>query len=193
MAKNNSKKLEIDFRRVELSKLWSQGIHDQMELAKLLSVDRSTITRDLKVLQEEWKQAAIVNIDTAKGEILAQIQAVKRENWAGWKRSCIEFKSKTIKAKGKKLQEQKDQNARPETAEQIIKTEDRTGDPRFLSNVLTCIERECKLLGIDAPVKNEHTGKSGGPIIIEDIRSAIRQQLKSNPDLVEKVKSLLRD
>ena len=42
--------------------------------------------------------------------------------------------------------------------------EGQTGDPRFLNGVLKCIERRCKLLGIDALERKEYSGPDGGPI-----------------------------
>jgi len=51
---------------------------------------------------------------------------------------------------------------------QTVHTETRAGDPRFLAEINKLIERECKLLGLDAPTKQEYTGKDGGPIVIAD-------------------------
>jgi len=53
--------------------------------------------------------------------------------------------------------------------------------------VLKCIERRCKLLGLDAPIRREHSGKDGGPVVIDDKGLAVRQQLKSNPELLERL------
>lgn len=48
-----------------------------------------------------------------------------------------------------------------------------TGDPRFLQGVQWCIDRRCKLLGLDAPTKQEITGKDGAPL----------KFISTNPDL----------
>jgi hypothetical protein len=48
-----------------------------------------------------------------------------------------------------------------------MEREQRDGNPAFLAGVMSCIERRCKLLGLDAPVKSELTGKDGGPIKTE--------------------------
>jgi hypothetical protein len=44
--------------------------------------------------------------------------------------------------------------------------EGRDGNPSWLAGVERCVERRCKLLGLDAPEKRryEHTGEGGGPI-----------------------------
>ena len=41
------------------------------------------------------------------------------------------------------------------------------GDPRFLKIALECVERRCKLLGLDAPEKHQHTGADGRPLVME--------------------------
>lgn len=43
------------------------------------------------------------------------------------------------------------------------------GDKRYLDVVLRCIDRRCKLLGLDAPAKQELSGPDGGPIRTEDV------------------------
>jgi predicted transcriptional regulator len=42
------------------------------------------------------------------------------------------------------------------------------GDPRFLTIVDRCIDRRCKIFGLDAPQKRELTGKGGAPLIPDD-------------------------
>lgn len=41
--------------------------------------------------------------------------------------------------------------------------------------------------------RQEHTGKDGEPIMIQNVRNAIEEQLKNNPDLVKKVDELFTD
>jgi hypothetical protein len=38
-----------------------------------------------------------------------------------------------------------------------------------------CIERRCKILGIDAPMRQEHTGAGGGPIDIAGVEAALKK------------------
>ena len=41
------------------------------------------------------------------------------------------------------------------------------GNPAYLRGVIDCIDRRCKLLGLDSPQKLEHSGKDGGPIQVD--------------------------
>jgi hypothetical protein len=50
----------------------------------------------------------------------------------------------------------------------MVDPTDRTA-PSYLAGVMRCIERRCKILGLDAPVRQELTGKGGGPIETKDV------------------------
>lgn len=43
---------------------------------------------------------------------------------------------------------------------QRVDPTDRTA-PQYLAGIMKCIERRCKILGLDAPVKQEHSGAVG--------------------------------
>jgi hypothetical protein len=55
-----------------------QGTNRQGEMAHKLGEDRSSISRDLKVLQERWKEAGVRDLDVAKGEELERIDHLDR-------------------------------------------------------------------------------------------------------------------
>jgi len=51
---------------------------------------------------------------------------------------------------------------------------DKQTAPKYLAGVLSCIQRRCKILGLDAPLRQEVTGADGAPlslIIVEQIVS----------------------
>lgn len=52
------------------------------------------------------------------------------------------------------------------------------GDPKAAIAAVRVIERQCKLQGLDAPEKHEHTGKDGGPIAI-DVSTLTDEQLRA--------------
>ena len=128
----------------------------QTEIAQMLGLCQQQISYDLKAIQTEWQKDTTLALDAYKARELAKLDYTERRYWEAWERSIEEFRSRTIKAKGIKA-DQKVQT-KPEQAEQTIYTENRCGDPRFLDGVLKCIERRCKLLGLDAPAKVETEG-----------------------------------
>ena len=147
--------IEIKRDRAKIAELYIQGKY-QSEIARILEVTQQQISYDLQAIQAEWLKNTTLALDEYKARELAKIDHTERCYWEAWERSIEEFRSRTIKAKGIKA-DQKVQ-AKPEQAEQTIYTENRCGDPRFLDGVLKCIERRCKLLGLDAPAKVETEG-----------------------------------
>ena len=161
-SKSRSVRARIEGRRALVSELYLKGL-TQAEIARQINVDQSTVSRDLAHIQKAWNEAAIRNLDEVKAQELAKIDALERTYWKAWERSIGTVQVKTIKAKGPRPTGGRNDPA-PELAEQTIRTEELNGDPRYLQGVMACIERRCKLLGIDAPDKQEISGPSGGPI-----------------------------
>ena len=116
----------------------------QADIATELGIDQSTVSRDLKALHKEWLASALVDIDKAKARELAEIDHLEREYWAAWMRSCEDVE--TTRQEG-------DPQATPSRVVQTRKGQ--AGDPRFLQGVQWCIERRCKILGIEAAIKQQ--------------------------------------
>ena len=154
--------------RRRASDLYLQGWL-QVDIAKELSIDQATVSRDLKAIQKEWLKSALIDFNEAKARELAKVDKLERTYWAAWERSCEDAETTTRKTKGKvtkvqievgREEEGKVVLERPAEATRTLKGQ--AGDPRFLQGVERCIERRCKILGIDAPVKMDH----GQPIVI---------------------------
>ena len=155
MAAPKRSKIKIAKDREQIAQWYLQGL-TQAKIGERLGLDQSMVSRDLQAIQAEWLKNTTLAIDEYKARELAKIDHTERCYWEAWERSIEEFRARTIKAKGIKA-DQKVQ-AKPEQAEQTIYTENRCGDPRFLDGVLKCIERRCRLLGLDAPAKVETEG-----------------------------------
>ena len=59
----------------------------QTELAERLGVDRSTVSRDLQAVRQQWVEAATADYDTALGEELACLGEIERQAWVAWFKS----------------------------------------------------------------------------------------------------------
>jgi len=149
---------EIDRDRKLIAAYYLKG-KSQVEIAELVDIDQSTVSRDLSYIRQQWRKDSLFDFNEAKGKELAEVDLLELTYWEAWERSLEEFKSKSIKQKGSKIEKTgQDEVTRITPVEAIQKSEDRNGDPRFLQGVQWCIERRCKILGIDAPIKQEHTG-----------------------------------
>jgi hypothetical protein len=54
-----------------------------------------------------------------------------------------------------------------------LRTKIKQGDVRAIDTAIRIADRRAKLLGLDAPTRNELCGHNGGPIAIEDARERL--------------------
>lgn len=161
--KRTSAQKTIDL--VEIETLSLRG-HSAREIAEILSqsesrdytLSRQQVQYDIDKLDEIWQAEAIAEIDKAKRRVLAEIKDLQHEYWSAWKRSQEDAESEITKMQGT-------DPAKPGKLEKQQKREGQSGNPAFLRGVEWCINKRCEILGINAPVKSELTGKDGEPLI----------------------------
>jgi len=143
-VRRNPAAISRDRRRI--AKMYLRG-ELQADIAKDTGLTESMVSRDLKALQDEWRASSLIDIDEAKAKELARIDELERTYWQAWARSQEDAEIERTKVTDG-LKEGKRYEAGKETKGQV-------GDPRFLQGVQWCIERRCKVIGIDAPTKQE--------------------------------------
>lgn len=126
-------------RQQEVAERYLRGEY-QSAIAQSLGVDTATISRDLATIRSQWLGAAIRDFDAAKAQELAKIDEVERAAWAAWERST---KDKEVAVQ--------EAGADKKLKKATLRKEGQSGNPAFLSTILTCIERRCAILGLDAP------------------------------------------
>ena len=129
----------------------------QADIAEETGLSQPTVSRDLKALQRDWLESALIDFNEAKAQELAKVDRLEREYWVAWEASKEDKEVQTTeKVKGDKTARSKAQ----------VRREGQVGNPSFLAGVQWCIERRCKILGIDAAAKVEQVGK----MVIEVVR-----------------------
>lgn len=136
--------------------------HTQQEIADHLNrefysdrpITQQQIGYDVRVLTTRWLKSADRKIDERKAEELARVDRLEREYWDAWERSQRNAESTVLEQMLGESTWSKTQS----------RSEGQTGDPRFLAGVGWCVQKRCEILGLDAPKKQEHTGRGGGPI-----------------------------
>lgn len=151
-------------RRPKVVAMYLKGKR-QSEIAQEMGVSTMAISRDLAAIRQEWLKSSLIDFNEAKARELTRIDNLESTYWQAWERSLSAFKSKVVKAKGNP----KTEDELRTNAEQTLKIEDRNGDPRYLQGVQWCIEQRCQIFGIYAAVKQELTGKDGGPVAFKEI------------------------
>lgn len=138
--------IELMKRRQAIAERYLRGEY-QTTIAADLGINQAQVSRDLKVMRDLWLASAIRDFDAAKAQELAKIDEVERAAWVAWNRSTqdkevsIQETDGTLDAQTKK----------PKMKKVSLRKEGQAGAPAFLSVILTCIERRCAILGLDAP------------------------------------------
>lgn len=147
-------------------------------------ITRQQIGYDIKKLIKRWLKSQLINIDEAKARELAKVDRLEREYWDAWERSK-EDKETVTKEKIERVaaQPEDDKAGRADDkagrAKVQMRSEGQVGNPAFLSGLQWCIERRCKLLGLDAPQKQEISGPEGSPIVATNT-IIVREYVKEN-------------
>jgi hypothetical protein len=134
-------------RRLRVADAYCRGDR-QVDIALREGVDRTTVSRDLARVRQEWLERAMEAHDKQVAEELARLDNLEREYWAAWELSKAARETTSIK-RGRGADEQPGRGH----VEVTRRTEQRDGNPAFLNGVGACIDRRCKLLGLDAPTK----------------------------------------
>jgi len=176
-------KAQIARDRRRISDLYLQGWL-QADIADTIGVSAPTVSRDLKALQADWLESALIDFNEAKARELAKVDRLEREYWQAWRRSCED--AETIRQEGSRRGEDGSKKLPP--VDKVVKTsKGQAGDPRFLQGVQWCIDKRCKILGIDAPQKLEHTGKDGGPIQTKEVGLTDAERLAALAAMLEQL------
>lgn len=142
-APKNRTRAERETQLQKIAALFCQGVY-QSEIAARLGVAPSQITYDLRILMARWAKASTEKIDAFKASELERINHLERTYWQAWLDSC---------EAGVKVSKEKRVGAEVVTNRQEV--DKPAGNPTFLAGVQWCIDRRCKLMGLDAPVKQE--------------------------------------
>lgn len=110
------------------------------EIANFLEIDRSMVTKEASAIRKEWKQSSLRDFDEARGQKLAELELIKGELWQAWQQSK-EQKETTLKEKIAVAESDK-------RLKIATRSQSATGDPSYLSGILSCIKEESRLLGL---------------------------------------------
>lgn len=197
MAKAKRTKAQREEDLAEVAVLLSKGATER-EIALHFDISPSTAHRDVEEVEERWQERAAAAIDAHKARLIATHERVAREAWDEWDRS---------KQDGQKLVETTELIEVPvededglaktttaqarilETVKRVMTTEGQTGDPRYLQVIESALAEQAKLIGANAPVRRELTGKGGSPLTIErtlNLTALSDQELALLDELVDK-------
>lgn len=73
--------IEREDRRRKVAAILLSGVTDQVQIAKQLGVSQPTIHRDVKAIEDRWREQATADIATAKGQDLQRIERLIAALW----------------------------------------------------------------------------------------------------------------
>ena len=120
------------------------GGESLLSIAKSLGLNYGTIWNDIEKTRQRWIDRACERRDVWVAQELAKIDKIEIEAWQGWTKSqqdATEHSQKRTK----------------DGVEQTTKRKGQAGDSQFLQVALKCVERRCRLLGLDAPTRVDVT------------------------------------
>ncbi len=106
-------------------------------IAATVGVDMSTVSRDLKTIEAQWREEAMGNYDLARSVELARIGNLERNCWEAWEQSR-QVKETTLVQRKTPSEEQLEQ----------VRREPKPGEAAFLRIIQWCIAKRCELFGV---------------------------------------------
>jgi hypothetical protein len=129
--------------RIREAEWYKQG-QPMAYMAQELGVDLSVIKNDLHAIREDWRERAINTFEDKVWEEVAKIDYVEAQAWQQFFASIGEVETTATSIKTGLMAS--------ETV--TVHTKKQSGPVAYLNVVLSCIDRRCKLLGLDAPEKS---------------------------------------
>ena len=144
MGLSKAQKVRLQERRKQVAKLYIEG-WSLRQLAEKFGVGMTSIHRDMTEVRKWWREDAVASVDDHINSELELIRATIAEAWKGWYTSLDEKQRErtklveSVKAGDSKAIERA--------------TEQQIGNPAYLSTLIKCSERRCKILGLDEAEK----------------------------------------
>lgn len=171
-------KIETERDRAFIAERYCQGatlVRIAVELRDRFYPDKepfnvSNISRDIQIVVGRWQRAAIFTIDQYKAIEIQKINTLEQEYYDAWMRSK-ESRERTVT---ERLERGGDEDNLARIRARIA-SEERDGNPNFLAGVQWCIDRRCKLLGLDTPAKIDNSGEVKLHVVYENRRASISE------------------
>lgn len=168
--KGKRKRFSHDDRKTLVAHLYLKG-HAQTAIAEHLKVNQSTVSRMLTAVRKEWMAHRIDDFNALIAMQLERVDALEIEAWKEYRRSRRPKERRRTKTKS--LVKGKSKDLIIAEREEILLTEERIGDPRFLDRVAWCIAERNRILQV---YKTEILiGGTGQPIDINLTRKEVEE------------------
>jgi hypothetical protein len=144
------------------------------QIAEDVGVSLQRCQHLLTKARQMWLSSATYDLQQRVADELASIDHLETTYWEAYRRSLEKFQST-------KDEDTLGEDGKLQKTVKGVRIEQRDGSPQFLAGIQWCIDRRCKLLGLDAPEKKQITG---GILlkIVETVVDAQSSQLSERAD-----------
>lgn len=127
-------------------------IRDHINAIRSYNLSTSAIAYDAKVIERQWVEEYLADINVAKAKEIARINKIEAAAWAAWEDSKRPL-TKTEKEKVENEQSGRGDQVTNKHKKARVKTTEieKNADKEFMAIVQWCVEQRCKILGINAP------------------------------------------
>lgn len=159
------------------------------------TVSRQTVGRDLIKLDKQWTERAVAIVDEEKAKALAEIDALQETYWQAWERELVpdgqetvfETETEDIDEEGHQHDKKGDWTHKKKTIKVKRRLGPQNGPGWALQGIQDCIEKRCKILGINAPDKmaltdptGEHEYREARDDLLADIQRSLARIATTN-------------
>jgi len=150
------------------------------QIAVALNVSETIISKEIKKIESEWREARFDSLDMYKQKELSHLYFIYQEAINGWERSLKESEKKRQRLKSIQSQALDGGTTNtPTEAQSEVTKEVRAGDPRFLQVARDVRQQIRELLGLHIATEPEDLNKlPKSPI---EARKELEQIVASNP------------
>lgn len=145
MPQRSEEQREADF--VKISDLYLRGCSCR-QIAKSIGISHAMIARELQVIRQRWLEEQVKNFDELQQRELLRLDKIECEMWDAWEKSKADQITSTARREDGMI---------AKTVNEVKKAQ-QTGDAQYMQVIMRCIEKRCKILGLDAPEKVQHSG-----------------------------------
>jgi len=141
---------QIERDRRLISQYYLMG-RSQAEIGDMLNIDQSTVSRDIRAIEERWQSETTIDLTTAKWKEIRKLDLQEEEAWNAWLESKKQKKEQNTKSRGVPYQRDGKTGMQVIGTETSVKNYETGGDPRFLVVMHQCVKTRCEILGLYAP------------------------------------------
>ena len=165
-------------RRNQIEELMLDGLFSPTEMARKIGVAVSTIRKDIELIERDWADTYTPEErERRRNRRIAQLETVATLAAKGFQESKKSAERETVTA---------DPRGKTTTMKE---TKNQYGDPTSLNVMKNCVTEISKLEGLHVQ-KHEITGKDGGAILVEAMRSIPDEELDKIVAAAERLEEL---